>query len=146
MLSSCGWDLSSGIKLAVNLGGGMGFGLRGVVDVIFIPGILMYCCLKNRKFPGCRWSPLETDPVTGYPPPYEREVRLSFRIKLPWTCSSQSNPCQTVGFCNTHAVVHTLIPVVRNQCPLWTLNQSQIAHVFPRLTLEFHVQYVIICL
>jgi hypothetical protein len=83
MLSSCGWDLASGIKLAVNLGGGMGFGLRGVVDVVFVPGILLYCCLKNRKFPGCRWSPLETDPVAGYPPPYEREVRLSFRIKLP---------------------------------------------------------------
>jgi hypothetical protein len=73
----------------------------------------MYCCLKNRKFPGCRWSPLEADPIAGYPPPYEREVRLSFRIKLPKAYSSHLNPCQIVGFCYTHAVVHTLILVVR---------------------------------
>ncbi len=88
----------------------MGFGLWGVVDVICIPGILMYCCLKNRKLPGCRWSPLETEPIVGFPPPYEREVRLSFRIKLLKTYSSHLNPCQTVGLSNTHAVVRYINP------------------------------------
>jgi hypothetical protein len=82
MLSSCGWDLASGIISAVYLGVAwdLDYG-ASLMWSVFI-GILMYCCLKNRKIPGCRWSPLEADPIVGFPPPAEREVRLSFRIKL----------------------------------------------------------------